>query len=285
MTTSLHPAPPVPARTRAAAPRARFTDLVAAEWIKLWSLRSTPWTLGLATLFVLGAAALAAKADYDNFPFYEPETQRDHMFSLSDAFPQEGYLTLMIVAVSLGALSVVSEYGSGLIRTTTAAVPARGATVLAKAVVTAGVWTATGIVIAFGSFAVSQAILAGRDAAVSLSDPVSIRAVAASALLAPVCALIGLCLGVLIRHAATTMVTGIFLLLMLPTMFSSDKRWSAELSNLMPGVAWNRLTTGWMPPPRPDYFPATITESWLVLAAWPLLLLIPALLTIRRRDV
>lgn len=284
MTTSLHTAPPA-AHVRAAAPRARFTDLVAAEWIKLWSLRSTPWTLGLATLFVIGAAALAAKADYDNFPFYEPETQREHMFSLGDAFPQEGYLTLMLVAASLGALTVVSEYGSGLIRTTTAAVPARGAVVLAKAAVTALVWALTGIVVAVGSFTVSQAILAGRDAAVSISDPVSLRAVAASALLAPVCALIGLGLGVLIRHAATTMVTGAFLLLMLPSMFSSDKRWSAELGHLMPGIAWNRLTTDWMPPPRPGYYPATVTESWLVLAAWPVLLLIPALLTIRRRDV
>lgn len=284
MTTSLHPAPPA-ARTRAAAPRARFTDLVAAEWIKLWSLRSTPWTLGLATLFVVGAAALAAKADYDNFPFYDAEAQREHMFSLGDAFPQEGYLTLMLVAASLGALTVVSEYGSGLIRTTTAAVPARGAVVLAKAVVTAAVWSVTGVLVAGGSFAVSQAILAGRDAAVSVTDPVSLRAIAASALLAPVCALIGLCLGVLIRHAATTMVTVAFLLLMLPAMFSADKRWSAELSHLMPGIAWGRLVTDWMPPPRPDYFPATVTESWLVLAAWPIVLLIPALLTIRRRDV
>lgn len=284
MTTSLHPAPAVTARSRVVPP-ARFTDLVAAEWIKLWSLRSTPWTLGLATLFVVGAAALAAKADYDNFPFYEPETQREHMFSLGDAFPQEGYLTLMLVAASLGALTMVSEYGSGLIRATTAAVPARGEVVLAKAVVTAAVWAVTGIVIACGSFAVSQAILAGRDAAVSISDPVALRAVAASALLAPVCALIGLGLGVLIRHTATTMVTGVFLLIMLPTMFSSDKRWSAELGHLMPGIAWNRLTTDWMPPPHPGYFPATVTESWLVLTLWPVVLAVPALLSIRRRDV
>ncbi|MEV0456269.1 ABC transporter permease [Catellatospora methionotrophica] len=272
-------------RTRAAVPRARFTDLVAAEWIKLWSLRSTPWTLGLATLFVIGAAALAAKADYDNFPFYDAEAQREHMFSLGDAFPQEGYLTLMLVAASLGALTMVSEYGSGLIRTTTAAVPARGALVLAKAVVTAAAWTATGALIAVGSFTVSQAILSGRDAAVSITDPASLRAVAASALLAPVCALIGLGLGVLIRHTAATLVTATFLLLILPSMFSADKRWSAELSHLMPGIAWGRLVTDWMPPPHPGYYPAAIPQSWLVLALWPVLLLLPALLLAHRRDV
>lgn len=46
-------------------------------------------------------------------------------------------MTLMLVAGSVGALTIVSEYSSGLIRTTTVAVPARGAVVLAKAVVTA----------------------------------------------------------------------------------------------------------------------------------------------------
>jgi hypothetical protein len=34
-----------------AEPRARFRDLVAAEWIKLWSLRSTFWTLLLPLCF------------------------------------------------------------------------------------------------------------------------------------------------------------------------------------------------------------------------------------------
>lgn len=77
----------------------------------------------------------------------------------------------MLAAVSVGAIAAVSEYGSGLIRTTTVAVPARGAVVLAKAVVQAVLWTVVGSVVALCSFSVAQAILSGRDAAISSATP------------------------------------------------------------------------------------------------------------------
>ncbi|MGI3223428.1 hypothetical protein ACRJ4B_05100 [Streptomyces sp. GTA36] len=35
-------------------PRARFRDLVAAEWIKLWSLRSNTWAFVIGALAVIG---------------------------------------------------------------------------------------------------------------------------------------------------------------------------------------------------------------------------------------
>jgi ABC-2 type transport system permease protein len=268
-----------------AEPPARFRDLLAAEWIKMRSLRSTPWTLGLVTLFVIGSAALAATADYNNFPRYSPEAQREHMFSLHDAFPATGYWTLTLVAVSVGAIAVVSEYGSGLIRTTTVAVPARGSVVLAKAVVVATVWTVAGTIIASGSFVVSQAILDGRDAAISLTDPGAFRALVASALVAPVCALIGVGLGVLIRHTATTTVTGILTLLMVPAFFPTTRRWSAEVNHAMVLTAWQRLSTEWLPPSRPGFYVATIPESWIVYAVWPLVAIVLALVVVRRRDV
>ena len=45
---------------RAAEPRARFRDLVAAEWIKLRSLRSTYWVLALSALVVIAFNVNAA---------------------------------------------------------------------------------------------------------------------------------------------------------------------------------------------------------------------------------
>ncbi|WKU43024.1 hypothetical protein Q3V23_02470 [Streptomyces sp. VNUA116] len=75
-----------------------------------------------------------------------------------DAYPAAGYGTLILVAGSMGALTVVSEYGSGLIRTTTMAVPARGSVVLAEAAVAAVLWTAVGTVASTGSFLVSQTL-------------------------------------------------------------------------------------------------------------------------------
>ncbi|MET9570571.1 ABC transporter permease [Streptomyces virginiae] len=269
---------PVPPTTAVTGPPVRFRDLLASEWIKLRSLRSSPWTIALTVLFVIGSSAVATLAD---------STARSGPaeFLPFDAYPPAGYWTLVLVAGSVGALTVVSEYSSGLIRTTTVAVPARGSVVLAKAAVTAALWTAVGTVISTGSFLVSQAILSERHAGVPLTHPGVLRALVASALLAPVCALIGLGLGGLLRHSAATLVTTVFTLLMLPPMFSESARWSADINHAMVSAAWKRLVQTWEPDPGSLGYTATVPGSWIVYALWPLITVALAVLVIRRRDV
>ncbi|MCX4982514.1 ABC transporter permease [Streptomyces sp. NBC_00572] len=278
----------VPAAASSAAvaePPARFRDLLASEWIKTWSLRSIPWTLGLTALFVIGSAAVAALAEINNLRTMSPTAKADQGFLVFDAFPAAGYMTLMLVAGSVGALTVVSEYSSGLMRTTTVAVPARGAVVLAKAVVTAVLWTAVGTVVSTSGFLVSQTILNGQQAGVPLTHPGVLRALVASALLAPVCALIGLGFGALIRHSATTMVTSAFTLVMLPPIFSQSARWSAAISHAMPVTAWKRLAQNWAPDPHSLAYSATVPGSWAVYALWPLIAVALAVVVVRHRDV
>ncbi|MGN5392500.1 ABC transporter permease [Streptomyces sp. JL7001] len=268
----------VPPTTAVTGPPARFRDLLASEWIKIRSLRSTPWTIGLTILFVVGSAAVATLAD--NAARSGPAD-----FLPYDAYPPAGYWMLILVASTIGALTVVSEYSSGLIRTTTVAVPARGSVVLAKAAVTAAQWTAVGTAISTGSFLVSQAILSGRHAGVPLTHPGVFRALVASALLAPVCALIGLGLAVLLRHSAATMVSSVFTLLMLPPMFSESERWSADINHAMVSAAWKRLVQNWEPDPGSLGYTATVPGSWIVYALWPVITVALAVLVVRRRDV
>ncbi|MEU6772357.1 ABC transporter permease [Streptomyces sp. NPDC046759] len=263
----------------------RFADLIAGEWIKTRSLRSIWWTIALAGLFVIGSAAVAAVADRHNLAATGTTPRGPADFLAFDACPKPGYMTLMLVAGSVGAITVVSEYSSGLIRTTTVAVPARGSLVLAKATVMTALWAAVGTVVATGSFLVSQAILNGRHAGVSITHPGVPRALVASALLAPVCALIGLGLGVLIRHSAATMATCAFTLLMLPPVFSQNKRWSADVNHAMVATAWQRLVQNWEPDPGSRAFSATVAGSWLVYGLWPLIAVVVAVLVVRRRDV
>ncbi|MFF7728465.1 ABC transporter permease [Streptomyces sp. NPDC008001] len=274
--TTLAPAPR--ATPAAGPPPARFRDLLASEWIKTRSLRSTPWTIALTVLFVIGSAAVATLTD--NAARSGPAG-----FLPFDAYPPAGSWTLILVSGSAGALAVVSEYSTGLIRTTTVAVPARGSVVLAKAVVTAALWTATGTVASTGSFLVSQAVLSGWHAGVPITHPGVFRALAASALLAPVCALVGLGLGVLLRHAAATMVTSVFVLLMLPTMFSESDRWSADVKHAMVSAAWKRLVEPWEPDPGSLAYTATAPGSWAVYLLWPLITVAVAVFVVRRRDV
>jgi hypothetical protein len=264
---------------------ARFRDLLASEWIKVRSLRSTPWALGLTALFVIGSAAVSALAEVNNLRTMSTTEKADQGFLVFTAFPVPGYVTLMLVAGSVGAITVVSEYSSGLIRTTTVAVPARGAVVLAKAVVTAVLWTAVGAVISTGCFLVSQAILGEQQAGVPLTYPGAVRALVASALLAPVCASIGLGLGALIRHSATTMVTSAFALVMLPPIFSQSARWSAAVSHAMPVTAWRRLAQSWAPDPHSLAYSATVPGSWAVYVLWPLIAVALAVVVVRYRDV
>ncbi|MER5781527.1 ABC transporter permease [Streptomyces mobaraensis] len=256
----------------------RFRDLLTAEWIKTRSLRSTPWTLALTLLFVVGSAVAATASDHHTRP--GPAD-----FLSYDAYPPAGSWTLTLVAGSVGALTVVSEYSTGLIRATTVAVPARGSVVLAKAVVTAVLWTVVGTLASVGSFLASQAILNERHAGVPITHPGVFRALAATALLAPVCALVGLGLGVLLRHSAATMVATVFLLLMLAPMFSERVRWAADVKHATVSSAWSCLVQSRDSDPASLAYSPTVTGSWAVYVLWPLLTVAPAVLVVRRRDV
>ncbi|MCY0919724.1 ABC transporter permease subunit [Streptomyces sp. H27-G5] len=286
--TAYAPAPPpapVLATASAVESPARFRDLVASEWIKTRSLRSTWWALALTLVFVIGSAAAAALAEVGNLEDSGPNPTGNRGFLSFVAYPPPGYWPLMVVAAALGALTVVSEYGSGLIRTTTVAVPARGAVVVAKAVVTAALWSVAGAVVSTGSFLVSQAVLDGRHAGVPFTHPGVARALVASALLAPVCALVGLGIGALIRHGVATMVVGVFTLLMLPPVFSQSERWSAAVNHAMPSSAWRRLVQSWEPDSSSLDHAATVAGSWTVYVLWPLIAVVLAVVVVRRRDV
>lgn len=272
----------------AAEPAARFRDLVAAEWLKFWTLRSTRWGVLLSALVVVGINADAAWSDYRNWPTYGPVIRHEFVpgWSLNDAFTAGAVLVLMLAAGTLGVLAIVSDYASGLARTTFAAVPARRSVVLAKAVVLVAVLSGYGLVVSGASFWASQAILSGRHIGLSLGYPGALRAIAASALLAPVCALVGLGLGALVRHTAASVVTAVVTLLMLPFFLTERRRLSAELLHALPRAAWERLTSpdGSLPNPAVPY-PAGLGASWLVYAAWAVVAVTVAVVAVHRRDL
>ncbi|GAB1689687.1 ABC transporter permease [Krasilnikovia sp. M28-CT-15] len=250
------------ATRQAAEPGARFIDLISAEWMKLWSLRSTVWVLLLSALGVVAANVNAAYADYRNFPDYDATTQAAFApgWAAWDAFISLAATLVILAMSSLGAISIVGEYTSGLNRTTFAAVPSRGAVMTAKIVVIGFVTTVFGVLVASLSFWATQAILSGRHAGISIGEPGALRLVAGSALLAPLSALIGMGLGALIRTTAATLVTATLGLVILPMALNDDKYWAAVFAHTMPRVAWGRLTEL-----EPGSGPATLSHyPWTV---------------------
>lgn len=159
----------------------------------------------------------------------------------------------------------------------------------AKLTVVTAVMTVYGAFVAGASFAATQAILSGRNADVPLSYPGAWRVVVASALLAPVCALAGMCLGAVIRHSATTMVAITGLLLLLPAFITDRYRWAAAVRDVLPFNAWARLVdmsyghNAHIIYPR--FYPETVTGSWVAFGAWAVVAGIVAVVVVDRRDV
>lgn len=279
MTTTALTAPPA-----AAEPRILFPRLLKAEWIKLRSLRSVVLGLVLATAGALACNVNAALAD-------RPLLAR-HAFVLDDVFTNNAHIVVLYVFGSLGAIVIVSEHGSGLIRTTFAAVPDRPAVIGAKAVVVAAVTTAAGLLAVAVSYLAVAIILAGQLRFQPLRVADVQRYLACSVLLFPVSALVGLGLGVLIRHAAITMIAVTTVLAVLPQFVASQRHaWVNDLHNAMPFAAWQRLRQpdGFGRPPvlpgQHGFAPPTITGSWFVYVAWPVVAMALALIFVRRRDV
>ncbi|MFC7529696.1 ABC transporter permease [Actinoplanes sp. GCM10030250] len=244
-------------------------DVIAAEWLKTRSLRSTWWALGLTAAVVIGSAATSAQMK-----------QTSEGFAVGDAFPLAGYLALVVVATSFGATVMLGEYSSGLIRATTVAVPARAEVVLAKAVVVAALWTVVGGLTALGSYAVARLLLPG-----SADGPATVTAVLGATLLGPACALIGLGLAVLLRHGGVVHVSGILLLVLVPQLFSSREELPRAINHAMIVPGWQRLTLGYGSPEAVGVLYTSVTAAWLAYALWPLIVVAVALAVHRRRDI
>lgn len=98
---------------------------LASEWTKIKSVRSTMWTLGIFLLLVVGIGLLVATQTED-------ETFTDIPFTVPAFF---GLVLGQICLITLGVLVVSSEYGTGMIRTTFTASPARHRVLTAKLLV------------------------------------------------------------------------------------------------------------------------------------------------------
>ena len=185
----------------------------------------------------------------------------------------------MLAVGVLGVLAFSTEYGTGLIRTTFAAVPRRRAVLAAKAAVLATVTLAAGEVVAFASFFLVQAVLSGHHLGVSLSRPGVPGAVLAEGLLLCVVAMMGVALGAIIRHTAGGIAALVGLIILPSILALIPPPWGARLGRFTLLDAAHQITA--LHPATNQFSPAL---SLLVLLAWPAVTLLAATLMITRRD-
>jgi hypothetical protein len=249
----------------------RARDVLACEWTKLLSVRSTFWTMLVAVATPIAISALVAAA-ITSAPKRGPQTDPllPGLLSLEYA--------VLSVAV-LGVLAFSTEYSTGLIRTTFAAMPRRRAVLAAKAGVLGLVTVAAGELVAFASFLITQVVLSGHHLGVSLSAPGVPGAVLAEGLLLFVVAMLGLATGAIVRHTAGGIAVVVGVIILPGILAVLPALWGGRIGRFTLVDAAHQVTA--LHPAANLFAPAL---SLVVLLAWPALALLAAALTITRRD-
>jgi ABC-2 type transport system permease protein len=170
-----------------------------SEWTKLFSLRSTRFSLAATLLLVIGIGLLACIVFESRWPHLSAGDKHDfHPLSVSLAGINFAQLAIGV----LGVLVITGEYSTGMIRSTLAAVPTRLPVLWAKAGVFAAVAFAISLPATVLVFLVGQAILSGEHINVALSHPGVERALIGAPLFLTAMGLFGLGLGAIIRSTA-----------------------------------------------------------------------------------
>jgi ABC-2 type transport system permease protein len=249
----------------------RALDLLATEWIKFRSVRSTYWSLLVAVVTPVAVSAVVAVA------FTSARNQGPPPDPL---LPEVISLEYALIAVAvMGVLAFSAEYSTGLIRVTFTAAPRRRAVLAAKAVVLAAVTLAAGELVAFVSFWLVQAVLAGHRQGVSLGRPGVAGAVLSAGLLLCVCGLLGLALGAVIRHTAGGIAATVAVILVPAILALLPAPWNGRLGRFTLLEAARQVSALH---PATDLF----SPGWslLVVLAWPAAALAVAAVLITRRD-
>ena len=244
-----------------------------SEWIKFASLRSTWISLVAAAVVEIGLAAVLGYRNGSGFAELTPEDA-----TVSSVL--EGYFLAQLMVGVLGVLFVSGEYGTGMIRSTLVAVPARVPVVIAKAGVFAVAAIVSMSVAAFAAFAAGQAVLGAYGHSSALTAD-GLRAVLGTGVYLAVIGLIGGALGWIVRSTAGGIAVLFGILLIVPTMIQTlPWTWLSDIGRYLPSEAGGSFISTFPAP-------GTLTPwtGLAVLLAWPVILFGAAAVLVRRRDV
>lgn len=258
-------------RPAVAAPGAFRRTLPAAihaEWIKLWSLRST-WILLVFNLLAGTTMSWATGRFGSGEEVYSVETAWFYWTVVS-----------AVLAAAVGVLVFTADLQHGVVAGMLTAQPARWVIVVAKVVVVAAfglVLSVAGIIAGIAGASVSGLPI-GSTSAIAADVPWAMGYTVLAALL-------GLGVGLLVRSTAVAiagvMIWG-YVIEMLLTLFLP-----VEIARFLPFLAGDRMLD--VPSPGLNAeavaFELSRFEGALVLGSWVALLLLAGMLLFQRRDV
>jgi len=247
--------------------RAGLAGTIRSEFTKLRSVRSTYWTIAAMVIVSVGFAAIAGFAIANNL--HSNPANKAGMDATQASLGGFFELGQLIIAV-LGALTITSEYSTGMIRTSLTAMPRRGTVYAAKLLVFTTVALVISLITSFIAFFVGQAAMSGSGVSASLLHSITIpanafqngpssnvtfsgtivispgtvlTAIIGTALFVTAAALIAFGLGTIIRHSAGAITAAIGLLFVLPIIVQLlPDTWRWDIVRFFPDAAGRVLS-------------------------------------------
>jgi ABC-2 type transport system permease protein len=261
-------------------PGSGLWDALRAEWTKARTLAGTGWLLLAAVgLTVTVSAAVAGAVTCPAGTCAEDPAK----ISLTGV-----YLGQAVVAI-LAVLMISSEYSTGMIRVTLAAMPRRTTVLAAKAAIVTGLVLAAGAIAVLGCVLAGQVILRGHGIdpahgypSLSLGSASVLRATAGSVLYLALIALLSLGTATAVRDPATAVGVVLGVLYLFPILGavlggSHLARLVQQIGPMSAGLAI-QSTTGL------GNLPISPWAGLGVLAAWAAAALLAGGLLLRLRD-
>ncbi|MFG2969827.1 ABC transporter permease [Streptomyces sp. NPDC048288] len=237
MSTLTATAPDAPV-AEAPRPAYRVTGrrVLASEWAKLWTLRSTWITLGLGLLFLVAFGLIASSRFKSAIgsAHMDPDFARSTAVSLSLFGTNFAQLALGV----LGVLVTAGEYSTGMIRSTMAAVPRRLPVLWSKATVFGLVALTVSTVGVCVAFFFGSRIVSGTPAAMDFSHAGVVRSLLGAGLYLGLVGVIGTALGALLRSVAGGISVLVATLMLIPGLISLlPSSWQDDISPYLPSNA------------------------------------------------
>lgn len=193
-------------------------NVIRSEWTKLWSLRSTGWSLAAMLLVSVGFSALASWGAATHLR----QTAAHSGGSVDPTnITLSGLLFGQLAIAVLGVLGIGGEYSTGAIRSSLTAVPGRIRLLTGKLVVFTTVAFLAGTLTSVLSFFTGMVFFAAHHAGAGLGDPHVLRAVIGGGLLMTVCGLLGFAVGCLLRHTAGAITVSVAALFVIPIVLGA----------------------------------------------------------------
>jgi ABC-2 type transport system permease protein len=253
-----------------------MSAVLRAEWTKLRTLRSAVSMLALTFAISVGLAVASGLSVRNAYESGQGALVRADFDPIYSGFV--GLLYGQLALIAFGGLLVTSEYGSGTIRATLAAMPRRGIAYAGKLSIGCGAALVVAVATAFVSWPANEAGLGPYG--VAMSTPGVLPAVAGAAVYLTLVCAFAAGVGAVLRNSALTLGILIPLFFIVGAILSRVPG-IREAARFLPDQAGAQIMT------VGPHQPGTLSplQGLLVVAAWTALAVGAGYVRLRRSDV